>query len=238
MDIHTFLDARAVAVAAADRLAAALHLKPALRIALPAGATPVPLFEELIRRHREEGLSFSEVTVFGLDEYRGLGPGHPRSFAWFFRSFLLDQLDVPPERIHLLEGDREPAEHTCRLHEARLLADGGLDLAIVGVGGNGHLAFNEPSPALVAGTHVATLSPETRAALPADIGYVEEGLSMGMGSILSAREILLLATGPAKSGIIGRLAQPLVSTMVPASLLHVHPSAHVLVDAAAASALG
>ncbi|MEB3203388.1 MAG: glucosamine-6-phosphate deaminase [Candidatus Sericytochromatia bacterium] len=238
LEIRILPDPRAVATAAADLLAARLATKPGLRVALPAGSTPRPLFAELIRRHREQGMSFAGMTVFGLDEYRGVAPDHPHAFGRFFRDNLLDALDVPEAQIHLMPGDREPAGHVCRLHEARLLADGGLDLAVVGIGANGHIAFNEPAPSLVSGTHVATLSAETRAALPADLDHVTEGLSMGLGSILGARQVLLLATGAGKAEIVGRLAQPLISTMLPASLLHAHPDAIVLADAEAASHLG
>ncbi|MEB3237903.1 MAG: glucosamine-6-phosphate deaminase [Candidatus Sericytochromatia bacterium] len=238
MEIRVLPDVRAVAAAAVDLLLQRMAAKPDLRVALPAGSTPRPMFAEMVRRHREEGVSFAGLTVFGLDEYRGLAPDAPHAFARFFRTNLLDALDVPEARIHLLQGNHEPALHACRLHEARLLADGGLDLAVVGIGTNGHLAFNEPAPSLVAGTHVATLSAETRAALPPDLAHVTEGLSMGLGSILGARQVLLLATGKSKAEILGRLAQPLISTMLPASLLHVHPDALILADGEAGRLLG
>ena len=238
MDIITLADPHAVAMEAADRIQQLVARKPGCRMALPAGATPLPLYRELVRRHREEGLSLAGVTVFGLDEYLGTGPDDPRSFASFFRRELLDHVDVAEANIHLLDGSTDDPRRACRLHEARLLADDGLDLAVVGIGGNGHLAFNEPAPALVSDTHVATLSLETRDRLGPEFKELAEGLSMGLGSILRARCILLLATGEGKADILARLAEPVVSTMVPASMLHLHPASTCLVDRAAATRMG
>lgn len=234
MDIWIHSDAEALARAVAGAIAAQLAAKPASVLALASGKTPVPVYEALVDMYRRGDVSFSQATVFALDEYLGLGPRDPRSFGAFFERELFTRVDLHRERAFVPDGRAPEASHECRTYEARILASGGIDLCLLGIGKNGHLAFNEPGPVLTAQAHLAEIADDTRRGMPAELRDVRHGITMGMATILNARRVLLMATGEAKADIITRALLPVIDPWVPASLLQLHPNATFALDAAAA----
>jgi glucosamine-6-phosphate deaminase len=187
-------------------------------------------------------VDLSRATTFNLDEFVGIPASHPGSFRSFMNAHLFGRVNLAPERIHFLNGAADDTAEECARYERAIAAAGGIDVQILGVGTNGHIGFNEPAPALQARTHRVTLRPETRrdnaalfggdpAAVPA------EALSMGIATILQARRIVLVASGPAKASIVERLWRGPVTTELPGSFLQVHPDVEIVLDEAAAAGL-
>jgi len=233
---------RAVSTAVADFLTRAVGSTPGLVLGLPAGGTPIPLYRALVDRYRAGRIDFSRVATFNLDEFCGLAPDDPRTYRAFMRTHLFDHVNIPLERAHLLDGAARRWREEIAQFETKLAALGGLDLAIVGIGNNGHIAFNEPGPALIARTHRVRLTPATRRANAEAFGnrwraVPTHGLTMGMGTIASARGVVLIATGAHKATIVRRALTGMVTPQVPASLLQLHPNLVVTLDRAAAAKL-
>ncbi len=196
------------AQAAADLVARQLAVKPQSVLALPTGNTPLGLYAELVRRSRLGGLSLADARIFNLDEYLGLAASDPGSYAAFLQRHLIVPLALNPERIRLLRGDADPVRE-CRDYDAALNAAGGIDLCILGLGPNGHIAFNEPGSAWDDHTHVVELTRATRDRQAGDkAGQRDEeadrrqlpshGLTLGIASVLAARHTLLMIAGPHK----------------------------------------
>lgn len=232
-------DPAAVAAAVATRVTEAIADRPALVLGLPTGRTPVAFYRDLRSRR---GLSFARVATFNLDEFLGLGPDHPGSYRQFMERHLFGHVDLDPGRVHFLRGNAADPEAECLRYERDIVAAGGIDLQILGIGANGHIGFNEPAPSLEARTHRVELREETRRS-NADLfpgGLVEvprEALSMGMATILQSREIVLIATGRQKAPCIAELVEDAISTLMPASFLQLHDAVTVIVDEAAAADL-
>lgn len=238
--IHPSADGASWGVA--DFLARTMRGNRAIVIGLPTGRTPIPLYAELARLHARGRIDFSRATTFNLDEFVGLGANDPRSYHAFMRQHLFDRVNLDRRRIQFLNGRARNLQREVSRYERQLEAAGGLDLVILGIGRNGHLGFNEPAPALPARTHVATLRPATRRANAWLFGrrlraVPRRALSMGIGTILSARGVILLATGREKAAIVGRALTGPVTTRVPASLLQLHPNVVVVLDRDAAGKL-
>lgn len=233
-------DAQAVARRAADLVADLVTAKPDCVLGLAAGATPVAMYAELVRR-QAAGLDFRRATLFGLDEYLDLAPDHPASCAWTLRHHLIDPVDAAPARVHLLGTPPGDANAYCAAYEETLAQAGGLDLQILGLGVNGHIGFNEPGCSLAGRTHVTGLSAATRATnaplFPPPDAVPPMAITMGVATILSARRVLLLATGPAKAEMVATFVEGPLTARVPASALQSHPDAVVLLDEAAAARL-
>lgn len=203
-------------------------------LGLATGETPLGLYQKLVQKVRGGQVSFRQVVTFNLDEYVGLPPSHPQSYHYYMKEHLFSYVDVNPENVHLLNGVAEGLTQECE-HYDRLIAEhGGIDLQVLGIGSNGHIGFNEPSEELMVGTHVVKLSEETRhanARFFTDISEVPtEALTMGVGSILQAKKIILLASGETKAPVIAKLFEGVVDTNIPASLLHVHKDVTIIVD--------
>ena len=242
MTIEVFDTADDVARAVAVRVADALAARPSLVLGLPTGRTPIATYAELRRLHGAGRADFSRASTFNLDEFAGVAASHPGSFRTFMNTHLFESVNVAPDRIHFLNGTAPDLDAECARFEAEIADAGGLDLQILGIGGNGHIGFNEPGDELVAATHRVTLADSTRrdnAALfggnPAQVP--REALSMGMGTILKAATILLIATGERKAQCIERTVRGPVTTRLPASFLQLHPRAEFYLDRAAASRL-
>ncbi|TAN58749.1 MAG: glucosamine-6-phosphate deaminase [Magnetospirillum sp.] len=231
-------DVQAVSRRAADLVAGLIGRNPRAVLGLAAGATPRGLYEELVRRN----LDFSGVTVFGLDEYMDLPVDHPASCTDAVRRNLIGRVNLDPARIHLLDAI-PPGDVTayCAAHEARIAAAGGVDLQILGLGQNGHIGFNEPGSSLSAGTHAVALSASTRTVnrtgFPPPAEVPEAAVTMGIGTILAAKRVLLLATGAAKAEMVAKVVEGPLAARVPASALQLHADAVVLLDSAAAAKL-
>jgi glucosamine-6-phosphate deaminase len=214
-----------------------------LVLGLATGSTPLPLYAELIRLHREEGLSFANVISFNLDEYYGLRDDDAQSYHEFMRSNLFAHLDIPADQTHLPSGtvSREQVESHCAEYEAAIAAAGGLDLQILGIGRSGHVGFNEPPSSDETLTRLITLDPITIQDAGPGFGGVErvptEAITMGMGTILNARRVVMMAWGESKAEILARTLTEAPSPQLPAAYLQNHPDVTILIDQAAATQL-
>jgi glucosamine-6-phosphate deaminase len=232
-------DAACVAARAASLVDGLVRSHPRSVIGLAAGATPLALYAELTDPCR--ALDLSRITVFGLDEYLGLGGDHPASCALTLRTHFIDKADLAVTNVHLLDGMAQgDLAAYCAAYEERIKAAGGLDIQILGLGVNGHVGFNEPGSGLAGPTRLVGLRRSTRATnapifAPAEVP--EAALTMGIGTIMKARRVILLATGPAKAEAVAKMIEGPVSALVPASALQLHPDAVVILDEAAAAGL-
>ena len=239
MRVRVFETPERVATALALHISTRLTATPNLVLGLPTGVTPIPLYRELVRLHRLGRADFRRATTFNLDEFVGLEAGDPRSYRAFMRRHLFDDVDLAPRRTHMLNGTAPDLEQECARYERAIVRAGGIDLMILGLGLNGHIGFNEPASALVAATHRTRLRPATRRANAALFGHrarlvPTEALSMGMATILTARRIVLLATGASKARCVERMIEGGVTPRLPASFLQLHADAEVWLDRAAA----
>jgi glucosamine-6-phosphate deaminase len=242
MTIRVFATIEGAARALARDIAVRLAAQPRLVLGLPTGRTPIPLYRELARLHAEGAADFGQATTFNLDEFLGIAAGDPRSYQAFMRRHLFDRVNLPTRQINFLNGHAADASRECARYERAIARAGGIDLQILGLGGNGHIGFNEPARALRASTHRTRLTPATRRANAALFGnraraVPREALSMGMATILRARRIVLFATGASKAACVARMFGGNITTDVPASFLQLHAHAEVWLDRAAASRL-
>ena len=226
---------------AARHVAHVVRQKPDAVLGLATGATPLSLYRELVRMHRDEGLDFGRVTTFNLDEYVGLAPNHAASYHTFIHENLFAHVNVQPSKIHIPDGLTHDVPAFCRDYEEAIRAAGGIDLQVLGIGTDGHIGFNEPSSSLASRTRIKTLTPRTRLDNVAAFGTPEavpfHVITMGVGTIMDAREILLLAFGTKKSAAIAAAVEGPVTSMSPASILQMHPVAKCIVDRTAAARL-
>ncbi len=231
--------AEAAAVTAARIIASTVRQKPNAVLGLATGGTPVNCYRELIRLHRDGQLDFSGVTTFNLDEYVGLAREHPQSFYSFMHRELFDQINVDSARVHLPDGLANDMDRACAQYEQAIVAAGGIDLQLLGIGTDGHIAFNEPGSSLASRTRIKTLCEETirdnarffgsEAAVP------RLSVTMGVGTILDSRQCLMLVTGEKKSAAVRSAIEGPVTSQVTASALQFHRAVIVVLDEAAAS---
>jgi glucosamine-6-phosphate deaminase len=239
-DVVVLPDAAAVAARAAERIAALVAERPGAVLGLATGATMLPVYARLAEIFAEGALSLGQARSFNLDEYVGLGADDPASFAAFMRENLVARTDLEPARAHLPDGTAADPEAEARRYEAAIAAAGGIDLQLLGLGRNGHVAFNEPGSDRASRTRVVALAPETRAANAAAFeGHAvpDRAITVGIATILEARSLLLVATGRAKAGALAAALDGPVGPGCPGSWLRTHPCLTVLCDRAAASAL-
>ncbi|MFQ5740229.1 MAG: glucosamine-6-phosphate deaminase [Acidobacteriota bacterium] len=226
---------------AAQVLAHQIRRKPDSVLGLATGSSPLGVYRELIRMHREEGLDFSQVRTFNLDEYIGLPPEHPSSYHCFMHEHLLDQVNLKPSNIHIPNGMTKDISLLCRHYEESIERAGGLDIQLLGLGTNAHIGFNEPSSSLASRTRIKTLSERTLRDNARFFSDSEEAprhvITMGIGTILDSRRCLLLAFGSKKAGAVAKMVEGAVTAMVPASALQLHPRVQVILDSPAASLL-
>lgn len=233
--------AAAASVKAAEIFDQAIRQNPRIVLGLATGGTPVACYRELIRRHREEQLDFSGVTTFNLDEYVGLGGDHPQSFRYFMQDQLFDHVNLDPASTHLPNGLAEDLTSHAAAYEEAIAQAGGIELQLLGIGHNGHIAFNEPGASLDSRTRVVELTESTiknnaRFFRSAD-EVPRHGITMGIGTILEAERILLLATGEDKAEAVQAALEGPVHTDHPASLLRNHADVTFVIDRAAAAKL-
>jgi glucosamine-6-phosphate deaminase len=228
----------ALSVVAAAMVTDLVRVKPDAALGLPTGATPEGFYRALITT----GVSLERARIFNLDEYRGLPRAHPQSYYHYMRTHLFDHVPISPESVEIPDGMAPDPEVECRRYEAAIRAAGGLDVVVLGLGHNGHIGFNEPGTPWDARTRPVALDHVTRAANARFFGSLEqvpqEALTMGIGTILEARQILLLASGSGKTEIVKRTVEGKPSVAVPATALQGHPNVTVLLDREAAAALG
>ncbi len=226
---------------AAEIVASTIRNKPNLVLGLATGGTPMGCYRELIRMHREEGLDFSEVVTFNLDEYIGLSPDHPQSYRYFMDENLFRHVNIRMENTHVPDGMSKDPRKTCEEYEDAIRKVGRIDLQLLGIGSNGHIAFNEPSSPFDSRTRVVSLSERTikdNARFFKSIDEVpRQALSMGMGTTTEARKIILLASGAGKAEAVAKSVEGKITTDVPASVLQKHPDCTFILDEEAASKL-
>lgn len=235
MNIQRFTDEDTLAAALAARLITAIHQAPRLVLGLPTGRSPLALYSLLAARSVRERVDWSGVRTFNLDEFVGLGGADAGSYHAFMREALFDHIGIDPGHVNLLDGRANDLDAECARYERAIAGAGGIDIQVLGIGANGHIGFNEPGDSLQAKTHVATLQPGTREANAQLFGNDPDrvpprALSMGMATILAAREIVLIATGEEKAAAVAGMVRGAITTRLPASFLQLHPRVTVMVD--------
>jgi glucosamine-6-phosphate deaminase len=241
MEVVIYQTYEQMSVAAAAEVAAIVRAKPDAVLGLATGSTPLGLYGELIRLHKEEGLSFSKVTTFNLDEYVGLGGDHEQSYRRFMNDNLFSQIDVPPGNTHVPDGLAKDIPAHCREYEQQIVDAGGIDVQILGIGGDGHIAFNEPSSSLASRTRLKTLARQTIGDNARFFDRLEDvpvyAITMGVGTILEARKLILLANKKGKAAAVAAAIEGPVTSMITASALQLHPHGMAFLDDEAASEL-
>jgi glucosamine-6-phosphate deaminase len=212
-------------------------------LGLATGSTPLGLYAELVRMHREEGLSFSNVVTFNLDEYYPIQPSNPRSYRNFMQAHLFDHVDLLPANTHVPDGTVPPSalEAYCRAYEESIRAAGGIDFQVLGIGRTGHIGFNEPGSPRRSRTRMVTLDALTRRDAAGDFGGEEntprQAITMGVKTILEARRVVLMAWGQHKAEIVRAAVEGPVTPQITASFLQEHDQVHFVIDRVAAGAL-
>ncbi len=226
---------------AAQFVVEVINAKPSAVLGMATGSTPLGLYQELVRLHREEQLDFSRVTTFNLDEYVGLGANHPQSYYYFMHENFFKHVNIPPHNINIPSGTTSNYPAFCEWYEQRIADSGGIDLQILGIGSDGHIAFNEPTSSLSSRTRLKTLSRQT---IGDNARFFERredvpiyAITMGVGTILDARKLILVASGSGKADAISKAVEGPVTSMITASALQMHRDATVIVDREAAAAL-
>ncbi len=225
---------------AAEIIAKQVKIKPNSVLGLATGGTPVGTYKELILMHKE-GLAFSNVVTYNLDEYVGLAADHPQSYHYFMFDNLFNHININPENVHVPNGLANDIEASCKEYEAKIKKAGGIDLQLLGIGGDGHIAFNEPGSPLASRTRLVVLDAKT---IKDNARFFENekdvpryAISMGCGTIIEARKILLLASGEGKADVVAQFIEGPMTSQVTASFLQMHSDTLGLVDEAAASKL-
>lgn len=239
MRVITRRNAQAACVTAARIIASLVRQKPNAVLGLATGGTPVNCYAELIRLHRNGEVDFSQVTTFNLDEYVGLPREHLQSFYAFMHENFFNHVNIDPSRIHLPDGMAENLPKACEEYEQSIARAGGIDMQLLGIGSDGHIAFNEPGSSLASRTRVKTLCLETirdnARFFGSESAVPRLSVTMGVGSIMDARECLLLVTGEKKAAAVRNAIEGPVTSQVTASALQFHRFATAVLDEAAAS---
>jgi len=226
---------------AAQIFAERINKKPNIVLGLATGGTPVKMYKELINMAKAGSLDFSKVLSYNLDEYLGISGDHDQSYRYFMNTNLFDHININKANTHVLNGKAADAAAECKAYEEAIKKAGGIDIQLLGIGGNGHIAFNEPGSAKNSRTRVVDLTQKTiedNARFFASINDVpKQALSMGNGTILEAREIVLIADKASKADAIAKSIEGPATEQVPASLLQNHKNVTFVIDQDAASKL-
>jgi len=204
-------------------------------LGLPTGSSPMPVYEEWIRQYKAGNISFRNVVTFNMDEYVNLPEDHPESYHAFMYNNLFNHIDIPPENINILDGNASDLDKVCRDYEAKIVAYGGIELFLGGIGPDGHIAFNEPGSSLVSRTRVKTLSYDTIQAnsrfFNNDMSKVPtQALTVGVGTVMDAREVVIIITGFSKARAVREVIEGGVSHMWTVSMLQLHEHAIIACD--------
>lgn len=241
MNVLVMKNTQEIGKAAGTMFAAQVINKPNCVLGLATGSTPIPTYQYMIELYKQGVVDYSKVTTYNLDEYCGLTHDHDQSYYYFMQENLFKGINVPTENIHVLNGVAPDAQVECDNYDAAIDAAGGIDLQILGIGNNGHIAFNEPCSEFPAKTHIVSL---TQSTIEANKRFFEsiddvpkQAITMGIGSIMKARSIILIATGAAKAEAVKALVSGPVDPQCPASILQFHPNVTIFLDESAASLL-
>ncbi len=251
MEVIVTPDAESMGWVATRMIADLVRRKPRCALGLATGSTPLRTYRQLIQLHKEEGLDFSQVVTFNLDEYYPIAPDHPESYRYFMNQSFFNHINIPLEprdgnrrwgNTYVPDGTAEDVEAHCLWYEERIKEEGGIDLQLLGVGSNGHIAFNEPTSSLGSRTRIKTLTQKTiednARFFDNDMSRVpKHAITMGIGTILEARVIVLQANGEKKADAIANAIEGPITSMCPASALQLHPEVYFVIDEAAASKL-
>lgn len=230
-----------MSAAAARIVAGQVYVKPDSILGLATGSTPVGMYQELIRRHKEDGLDFSEVISFNLDEYVGIPETNEQSYHYFMDDNLFNHVNIDRNNIHVPNGNPKNIEEECKAYDAAIEEKGGIDLQILGIGNNAHIGFNEPDVKFAAGTQKVQLAEGTIQANARFFATIDEvpksAVSMGIGTIMQSKKIVLLASGKNKAQAIYNTVYGPISPELPSSILQLHKDVVIVVDEEAAELL-
>lgn len=226
---------------AASMVAEQIREKPDSVLGLATGSTPVGMYEELVRMHREEGLDFSDVTTFNLDEYYPISSTHPESYHYYMEEKLFKHVNIDREDVYIPDGLVKDYNSFCEWYEKKIKEYGGIDLQVLGIGRDGHIGFNEPGSSLGSRTRIKTLNQKT---IKDNSRFFENkedvpryAITMGVGTIMDARKCLLLASGERKSKVLRKAIEGPITAQVTASALQMHRELIVIADEDASSEL-
>jgi len=219
---------------AAEIVAEGIRNNPELRLGLATGSTPVGMYDNLAALCNDGKCDFSKVVTFNLDEYYPITPENPQSYRYFMNKNLFDRVNIDKNATHVPDGTAKDTAAHCKAYDEAIKAAGGVDIQVIGIGPNGHIGFNEPDDYLVPGTHLTDLTESTLQAnsrfFSADEVMPTKALTMGIGSILSARQILCLASGKAKNPALKKLTEGVITTQTPVTFLHLHDNVTIICD--------
>lgn len=223
---------------AAEIFVAGIQENPEITLGLATGSTPLGLYERLVKSYQSGSISFAHVRTFNLDEYVGLAQDHHGSYSYYMESKFFKHIDINRDKAHIPWGLERDCETFCDQYDQMIAEAGGIDLLLLGVGENGHIAFNEPAKELLTNTHIVELTPETidvNSRFFKDVGEMpRRAITMGMGSIMRARQIIVLITGEKKQAVVNRLLnEHTITPEFPISFLRVHPDVTIIYDEAA-----
>jgi glucosamine-6-phosphate deaminase len=241
MEVVILQGTKQIGKLAADAIESLLRGKPDAVLGLATGSSPLPIYDELAARYERDGLDFSQAHAFALDEYVGLPPGHPESYREVIRREFTSRVNIPPKNVHSPDGAAADLPAACQSYEELIQGLGGVDLQILGVGTDGHIGFNEPGSSFASRTRIKSLIEQTRRDNARFFNSMAEVphhvVTQGLGTILEARHVLLVATGAQKAQAVRDFVEGPVAAICAASVLQFHPHATVLLDEAAASSL-
>lgn len=241
MNVLIFENEDEISTASGSLIASQVIEKPNAVLGLATGSTALIPYKTMIRLYKEKAVSFAGVTSFNLDEYCNLDVQNENSYHSFMHANLFSHIDIRPENTHFLNGNAEDINKECKAYDDAILAAGGIDIQLLGIGSDGHIAFNEPCDHFPEGSHIVTLDARTIHDNARFFNSIEEvptqALTMGIGSILRARKIVLIATGANKAQAVQQMVEGDITPMCPASVLRLHPNVTVMLDRAAAGAL-
>ncbi|KAA9021040.1 glucosamine-6-phosphate deaminase [Niallia endozanthoxylica] len=234
MNLIEVKDYEEMSAKAAEYLVNKVRNSPKITLGMATGGTPEGTYRQLIEDHRENHTSYQHVTTFNLDEYVGLSGDHPNSYRYFMNKKLFDHIDIQKSNTYVPRGDARDIQKECLDYEKLLEEKGGIDLQLLGIGSNGHIGFNEPGASFDSKTHLVTLTPSTREANARYFSSLEEvptqAISMGISTIMKAKEILLLVSGEKKSKALAQLLNGEITENNPASVLKNHPNVTIIAD--------
>ena len=241
MLVEVLEDYEAISERASEIVTTHVRRKPDSVIGFATGGTPLGLYRRLIENHLHKGLDFSKITSFNLDEYVSLPPEHPQSYHYFMWENLFKHINVNPSKVYIPHGMADDVDFFCEWYEQQIKKAGGIDLQILGIGANGHLAFNEPGSSMGSRTRIKTLTQKTVRDNARFFENPDEvpiyAITMGIGTIMDARTLLLIASGENKAEAVKNALEGPVTGICPATVVQMHRFAHVILDKAAASKL-
>lgn len=239
MNILTFDTEEQIGIAAGYYMCGQILQKPDSVLGLATGSTPIKAYDHMIKLYNQGAVDFSQVTTFNLDEYCNLDVNDKNSYHSFMHENLFDHVNIPEENINFLNGNAEDLDAECRAYEKKIKKMGGIDIQLLGIGSNGHIAFNEPADSFQRWSHVVKLKDSTIADNSRFFNSIDEvpthAVTMGIGSIMQAKRILIIALGENKAKAIKQLIDGNVTPQCPASVLQFHTDVTLMLDKGAAS---